>query len=138
MIANLTNSLSVDYVLLQCGGSAVIDWSSVMGFRKVDYCHMQTFHFSLYLLRYLNYCKQMGNLSWPCFGQNSSLVHRICLLTYLVPFSFISFKQSSAYMIYIHFYCLEYLYQYVKAFSDRSWYKKYNSQTHRLLLYSTT
>lgn len=33
---------------------------------------------------------------------NSSLVHRICLLIYLVPFSFISFKQSSAYMIYIY------------------------------------
>lgn len=72
-----------------------------MGFRKVDYCHMQTFHFSLYFLCYLNYCKQMGNLSWPCFGQNPSLVHRICLLIYLVPFSFISFKQPSAYMIYI-------------------------------------
>lgn len=100
-MANLTNSL--------CRLCAVTVWrlccyrlklcNGIPQGRLLSHANISFFSVFAVLSKLLQ--TQMGNLSWPCFGQNSSLVHRICLLIYLVPFSFISFKQSSAY-IYIY------------------------------------
>lgn len=61
---------------------------------------------------------------------------KFLISTPFILFHLVSYNSNNLRLIniYIYFYCFEYLYQYVKAFSDRSWYKKYNSQTHRLLL----